>query len=103
MEEKPNGKPKNKDIHKLGKKFSKDYQPSNESKRVPKFKTLLKKALKEKGPEIVEAILQKCIEGDIQHIRFIKETVYGREEQKIKHSGGKVVFIPEEMNENRSS
>ena len=77
----------NKDIGKYGNTFSKDNQPPNESKRVPKWKTRIKKALKENMDDVIEAQVEQWKKGDLRHLQFIKEWLYGKDKEQIEQSG----------------
>jgi hypothetical protein len=64
--------------------FTSEKQPPNEKKRVPKYKTKLKKYFIDKG---IDKIIEIADNGNLKAIEDIKEWVFGKEEQKIEHSG----------------
>jgi len=66
------------DIYKDGKQFSKDYQPPNENKRVPKLKAQLKRDLAKDYDVISKKIIEKCKDGNIKHIEFVRDWLYGK-------------------------
>lgn len=76
-----------KDIWKDGKQFSSTYQPPNKNKRVPKFKARLKKLLMENYDEISQAIIKDCKKGSIKHIEFVRDWLYGKVKDEVKHEG----------------
>lgn len=92
-----------KDIYKDGKQFSKDYQPPNESKRKPKWKTRLKEMLSENYDEISKAIIEKCKEGDIRHIEFLRDWLYGKVKDKISVEGSFNKQLQDYINARRSN
>lgn len=67
--------------------FSKDHQPSPESKRVPKWKTRLKQLLMENYDDISLAIISKSKEGSIKHIEFLRDWLYGKVKDEIDLTG----------------
>lgn len=66
-----------------GKQFTKDYQPSPERKKGIRWKTRLKHLLMENYDEISKAIIDKCKEGDIKHIEFLRNWLYGKPKETI--------------------
>ena len=68
------------DIYKDGIKtqFSSTNQPDPEKKRVPKLKAQLKRDLAKNYNEISSKIIEKCKNGDIRHIEFLRDWLYGK-------------------------
>lgn len=67
------------DIHKYGKKFSKDYQPPNENKRVPKWRYQMKKMFLEQFKEMYGQCVERIKEtGDFSLLDKMIDRLYGK-------------------------
>jgi hypothetical protein len=64
-------------------RFTSDKQPSNESKRVPKLKTRIKKALEQNGVIITENLIKECIKVSVPHLHFAFDRAYGKADQNL--------------------
>ena len=65
-------------------RFSKENQPPNENKRVPKMKTRLKKYVEEHLDEMIEAIIDQAKKGNVTAFDKLLDRVYGRVTEKIE-------------------
>ena len=87
----------NMDLHKSGKKFTPEYQPPNENKRVPKWRTIMRRKLMENVEDISDSIIREAKEGNMQAIKFLKDYT----DDVNVNINGKVILIPEEIEKDR--
>lgn len=67
------------------KKFSSTYQPPNENKRVPKWKTRFKNMLND--PESLKAFEKQIKNGNVRAWQVLLERVHGKVKDRVEHSG----------------
>jgi hypothetical protein len=77
-------------------RFTSTNQPSNESKRVKKYKLKLKQYFNDNLP-VIEDQMKK---GNFQFWQACKEWVYGKEVEKVEHSGSVKSDLSEEELDN---
>jgi len=75
-------------------RFSSTNQPAPEKKRVPKYKTRLKKFILEN----IDVVNEKMKDGNPAFWNIAFERAYGKEKQEIDNKlSGSIVIIPEEI------
>jgi recombinational DNA repair protein RecR len=60
------------------KRFSKDYQPPNESKRKPKKKTIIKRLVEEHLEEMIMAAIEQGKKGNVLALEKLLDRAYGK-------------------------
>lgn len=86
------GRPKgsgNPDLHKTGKKFSKENQPPPRNKG-PRWRKRLKAALEGSEAEIENAVVKEAKAGNMKAVEWFYDRAYGKlkDEKEIKHTFG---------------
>jgi hypothetical protein len=76
------------DIYKDGKRFSSEYQPPNESKRVPKWRHQMKKAFLAEFESMYKACVKEVKEtGNYNALDKMLDRLYGKVKDEVSLSG----------------